>query len=50
MLLILGALVTLTALVVLPRWLGTPGGGRAPNLGYMSDQWLAQHRSNWDSQ
>jgi hypothetical protein len=49
MFLILGALVTVTALFIVPRLLGTRAEGPYANLGCMSDQWLAQHRRGWDS-
>lgn len=45
MLLIIGALITLTAVGVIPRVRG-PGGVTATNLGWMSEQWLAEHRAS----
>lgn len=45
MLLILGGLVTLAAVMILPR-LRLAGGGDAQNLGWMSEQWLAEYRAS----
>jgi hypothetical protein len=45
MLLILGGLVTLAAVMILPR-LRLPGGVDAHDLGWMSEQWLAEYRAS----
>jgi hypothetical protein len=45
MLFIIGAVVALTAVVIVPRML-VPGGVNAANLGWMSERWLAEHRAS----
>jgi hypothetical protein len=48
MLIILGILITLAALVIVPR-LRVPGGREAPTIGWMSEQWLAEQRASHPS-
>jgi hypothetical protein len=45
MLLIIGAFVTLTAMLVIAK-VRLPGSQTAPNLGWMSQQWLAEYRAS----
>jgi hypothetical protein len=45
MLLIVGIVVTLIAVVVISRMRG-PGDGNSTNLGWMSEQWLAEQRAS----
>jgi hypothetical protein len=45
MLLIIGILITMTLAAIILR-LRVPGGVNATNLGWMSAQWLAEHRSS----
>jgi len=45
MLLIVGLVVVLIAVVIIPR-MRVPGGVNSANLGWMSEQWLAQHRAS----
>jgi hypothetical protein len=43
-----GVLITLTATVLIPR-VRLRSGVSAPNLGWMSEQWLAEHRASHPS-
>jgi hypothetical protein len=43
MLLIVGLVVVSIAVVIIPK-MRVPGGVRSANLGWMSEQWLAEHR------
>ena len=43
MLLILGAVIASVAIVIIPR-MRVPGGVNGSALGWMSEQWLAEHR------
>jgi hypothetical protein len=45
MLIIVGVAIALTALVIIPR-MRVPGGVNSANLGWMSEQWLAEHRAS----
>jgi hypothetical protein len=45
MLLIIGILITLTAVVITPR-VRMRGGVNAAQLGWMSERWLAEHRAS----
>jgi len=45
MLFIIGVLTTLTAMVIISR-LRVPGGVNTAKLGWMSEQWLAEHRAS----
>ena len=45
MLFIVGLLMVLIAVVVIPR-MRVPGGVNSANLGWMSEQWLAEHRAS----
>jgi hypothetical protein len=45
MLFIVGLVTTLIAVVSIPRMRGS-GGVNATNLGWMSEQWLAEHRAS----
>lgn len=45
MLLIIGVLITLTAVVIIPR-VRVPGGVNAAKIGWMSEQWLAEYRAS----
>ncbi len=45
MLLTIGVLVTVTAAVII-RKMRAAGDAKAKNLGWMSDQWLAEHRAS----
>jgi hypothetical protein len=45
MLFIVVVVVVLIAAVILPR-LRVPGGVNAAHLGWMSEQWLAEHRAS----
>jgi hypothetical protein len=42
---IVGAAVVLIAFVIIPR-MRVPGGVNAAHLGWMSQQWLAEHRAS----
>jgi hypothetical protein len=44
MLLIFGALIVLIAVVIIPR-IRVPGSGNGSTLGWISEQWLAEHRA-----
>jgi hypothetical protein len=48
MLLIVGAVVVLIAVAVIPR-MRVPRGVNASTLGWMSEQWLAEHRATYSS-
>ena len=48
MLLIIGILITLTAGVIIPR-VRVPGGVNVAKLGWMSQEWLAEHRASHPS-
>jgi hypothetical protein len=43
MLFIVGAMIVLIAVVIIAR-MRVPGGVNANTLGWMSEQWLAEHR------
>jgi len=45
MLFIVGVVVVLIAVVIVPR-MRVPGGVNSANLGWMSEQWLAEHRAS----
>jgi hypothetical protein len=45
MLFIVGAVIVLIAVVMIPK-MRVPGGVNAANLGWMSEQWLAEHRAS----
>ena len=45
MLLIVGAVIVLSAVVIIPR-MRVPDGVNASTLGWMSDKWLAEHRAS----
>jgi hypothetical protein len=45
MLLIVGVVIVLIAIVGI-SWMRVPGGLNAANLGWMSEQWLAEHRAS----
>ena len=45
MLLIVGLVIVLIAVVIIPR-MRVPGGMNASTLGWMSEQWLAEHRAS----
>lgn len=45
MLFIVGIVIALIAVVVIPR-LRVPGGVNSATLGWMSQQWLAEHRAS----
>lgn len=48
MLLIFGVIILLIGMVIIPR-LRVPGGVDAARLGWMSEQWLAEHRASHSS-
>jgi hypothetical protein len=45
MLFIVGLVMVLIAVVIIPRR-RVPGGVNSGNLGWMSEQWLAEHRAS----
>jgi hypothetical protein len=45
MTIIIGALLTLTAIIVIPK-MRVPGGVSASKLGGMSEQWIAEQRAS----
>jgi hypothetical protein len=45
MLLLIGAFFTLTAMLVIAK-VRLPASQTAPNLGWMSQQWLAEYRAS----
>jgi hypothetical protein len=45
MLSILSVIIVLTAVVIILR-MAVPGGVNAAKLGWMSEQWLAEHRAS----
>jgi hypothetical protein len=45
MLFIVGVVMVLIAVVIIPR-MRVPGGVNSANLGWMSEQWLAEHRAS----
>ena len=45
MLFIVGIVTALIAVVIIPR-MRVPGGVNSANLGWMSEQWLAEHRAS----
>jgi hypothetical protein len=45
MLFIVGIVVVLIAFVIIPR-MRVPAGVNSANLGWMSEQWLAEHRAS----
>jgi hypothetical protein len=44
MILIFGAVIVLIAVVMAPK-MRVPGGANGSTLGWMSEQWLAEHRA-----
>jgi hypothetical protein len=48
MLLIIGVLITLTAMVLIHK-VRVPGSADTATLGWMSDHWLAEHRASHPS-
>ena len=49
MLFIVGVVMVLTAIVTIPR-MRVPGGVNSANLGWMSEQWLADQRASHSQQ
>ena len=45
MLFIVGVVIALIAVVIIPR-MWVPRGVNSANLGWMSEQWLAEHRAS----
>ena len=45
MLFIVGVVIALIAVVIIPR-MQVPGGVNSANLGWMSEQWRAEHRAS----
>jgi hypothetical protein len=45
MLFTVGVVIVLIAVVVIPS-MRVPGGAKAAPLGWMSEQWLAEHRAS----
>ena len=45
MLFIIAVAVVLIAVGIIPQ-MGVPGGMNSANLGWMSEQWLAEHRAS----
>jgi hypothetical protein len=45
MLFIVGVVIAFTAVVIIPR-MRVAGGVNSSNLGWMSQQWLAEHRAS----
>jgi hypothetical protein len=45
MLFIVGAVIVLIAIVIIPK-MRVAGGVNSANLGWMSEQWLAEHRAS----
>ena len=45
MLVIVGIVIGLIAVATIPR-MRVPGGVNSTNLGWMSEQWLAEHRAS----
>jgi hypothetical protein len=45
MLFIVGVVIVSIAVVIIPR-MRVPGGVKSANLGWMSEQWLAEHRAS----
>ena len=45
MLFIVGIVIALIGVVIIPR-MRVPGGVNSANLGWMSEQWLAEHRAS----
>ena len=45
MLFIVGGVITLVAVAIIPR-VRLSGGVNAADLGWMSEQWLAEHRAS----
>jgi hypothetical protein len=45
MLFIVGAVIALVAVVIIPN-MRMPGGVNAAHLGWMSQEWLAEHRAS----
>jgi len=45
MLFVVGLVIVLIAVVIIPR-IWVPGGVNAAPLGWMSEQWLNQHRAS----
>jgi hypothetical protein len=45
LLFIVGLVIALIAVVIIP-WMRVPGGVNSATLGWMSEQWLAEHRAS----
>jgi hypothetical protein len=45
MMFIVGVVIVSVAVVIIPR-MRVPGGVNAGHLGWMSEQWLAEHRAS----
>jgi hypothetical protein len=45
MLFLIGLVTALIAIVIIPR-MRVPGGAKSASLGWMSEQWLAEHRAS----
>jgi hypothetical protein len=45
MLFIVGVVIVSIAVVIIPK-MRVPGGVNSANLGWMSEQWLAEHRAS----
>jgi hypothetical protein len=45
MLFIVGIVIALIAVVIIPR-IQAPRGMNSPSLGWMSEQWLTEHRAS----
>jgi hypothetical protein len=45
MLFIVGAVMLIAVVIIIPR-MRVPGGVNSGNLGWMSEQWLAEHRAS----
>jgi hypothetical protein len=45
MLFIVAVVIVLAGIVIIPR-MRVPGGVNAAHLGWMSEQWLAEHRAS----
>jgi hypothetical protein len=45
MLFVIGVGIVLIAVAII-RWMWVPGGVNSDNLGYVSEQWLAEHRAS----
>jgi hypothetical protein len=45
MLFIVGLVTALIAVLGIP-WIRVPGGGNSANFGWISEEWLAEHRAS----